>query len=394
MTEARKPLWPKPIPIIGGTGEFESGKTLFGLTIDPGPRTLVYDIEKSSESYVELGFERIDVLKVMQEKYPNGYKPVDLFLWWREHVKQIQAGKYTVIMVDPVTDLERGMTDWVSANPHVFGHTPSQYAKMSGIMWGDLKDYMKSILGDIATRCETFYYTAHVGREFEGNEATKRLKVKGKATLSELASLFLWFERKPNSDGVKPDAPSAFVRKTRLLYSKMVDGEMEMHKILPDRLPVATPKTVRGYFVNPAGGRAAEDGEQSKEEGLTEDEKMLIQMRTAEAQRDVVLARSNAAVTSGVPTTPAAQAPATSTPPVEVSLYKTLSDSIASAADLDQLKTVAGKMNAEVKSLNKTQISTLAKQLGDRKAELSKSVPAASAPAPDAAAVAVQANAD
>ena len=42
-------LWcGQDIEVICGTGEFGSGKTLWGLTIDPGSRTLVYDNEGSS----------------------------------------------------------------------------------------------------------------------------------------------------------------------------------------------------------------------------------------------------------------------------------------------------------------------------------------------------------
>lgn len=381
-------LWPKPIPIIGGTGEYESGKTLFGLTIDPGPRTIVYDLEKSSCSYVELGFERIDVLDKMQEKFPKGYKPVDLFLWWLAEIRSIPAGKYTVIDVDPITDLERGLTDWVAANPNVFGHTAGQYAKMSGIMWGDVKDYWKSILGDIATRCQTFYYTAHLGREFEGNEATKKMKVKGKSTLSELASLFLWFERKPGPNGTKPDAPSAYVRKSRLLYSKMTGGKFEMHKVLPDRLPVATPDEIRGYFSKPAGGRAPVDGEEAKDEALTADEKLIIEMRTAEAKAQVVLAGGTAAITAGTPTLGAAAEPA---PPVETAaeIYQRLVTAISDAAGLDSLKSAWAAVKSEESKLNKTQVESLKKQTNDRKEALSKSQPAV-APAADGPAGEVQ----
>ena len=70
----RKPLWPKSIEVIGGTGEYESGKTTFGLTICPGPETLYYDFEKSGASYeAELGFTRVDVPAEMQRRFPKGY---------------------------------------------------------------------------------------------------------------------------------------------------------------------------------------------------------------------------------------------------------------------------------------------------------------------------------
>lgn len=377
----KKPLWPKPIPIIGGTGEFESGKSLFGLTIDPGPRTLVYDVEKSTAAYTDLGFERIDVLDEMQKKFPGGYKPVDLFIWWREHVRSIPAGKYTVIVVDPVTDIERGLTDYVNANPQQFGHTAGQYAKMSGIMWGDVKDFEKAILGDIASRCETFYYTAHLGREFDGNEATKKKKVKGKQTLSELATLFLWFDRSPNAQGVKPDKPSAYVRKCRLLHNKIdpATGELEMYKVLPPRMPVATPKAIRDYFANPAGGRAAAEDEAAQDESLTEDEKLVIRMRTAEAEAAAALAKGSAAATVAGQAT-AAPAATSETKVATVDAFERLKALIGEADSLDKLRAVAATLKDETPKLNATQQQVIKKHFAERKDELSKSSPATPAP--------------
>ena len=302
-------LFPKPIPIIGATGEFESGKTLMGLTICPGPQTLYYDFEQSGASYDELGHKRINVMEEMQKAYPNGYKPVDVYLWWSKHVKTVQPGQYKVIVLDPVTDLERGLTDWVSANPQYFGHTAAQYQKMSGIMWGDMKDHLKSLLADLSTRCETLFYTAHVGKEFEGNTATGKLKVKGKATLHELASLFVWLMRKPDARGAKPNKPSARILKSRLLVSRIdSEGELIIEQVLPPIMPVCTPKALRDAFATPAGGREIDDLERHVEDILSEEDRLRLETQRHEAERDAALAKLALAGggpgTAGKPTAP------------------------------------------------------------------------------------------
>lgn len=299
VSAAVPPLWPQKIPIIGGTGEKWSGKTMFGLSICPGNMTtLVYDFEQSSTSYedefrrIGMPFKRVDVQKEMHDKFPNGYKPVDLFTWWLADVRTIKPGTYRVIMVDPATDLERGLVDWVAANPKAFGHTEAQYAKMSGVMWGDAKDFEKMLLADITARCECFYFTAHTGAEFKGNTATGNRKAKGKETLYELASLFLWFDRSPDASGARPNAPCAAVQKSRLIVTDFKDGELVSYPVLPPRLPVATPKAIRNYFANPAGKIGIRDEEKAPEKQLSADERLRLELAKAEAERDAAQARA------------------------------------------------------------------------------------------------------
>lgn len=304
------PLWPQPIPIVGGTGPRWSGKSKFGLNICPGVRTtLVYDFEQSTTSYegeyarIGVPFDRIDMQKEMHNfkdekgtfSYRNGYKPIDLFSHWLKHVRALPADKYRVIMVDPVTDLERGLTDWVAANPRFFGHTDGQYAKMSGIMWGDVKDYQKMVLADLTARCETFYFTAHLGMEFKNKEPTGKEKAKGKETLYELASMYLWFDRSPDSRGVRPNVPAANVEKGRMERAELIDGEVVSYSILPARLPIATPKAIRDYFKNPAGKREASDGERLIEQKMSADERLRLETAKAQAEAETAQARAAAA---------------------------------------------------------------------------------------------------
>ena len=294
MSEERKPLWPKPIEIIGVTGEHESGKTSFCLSICPGQETLVYDFEKSCGTYeADLGFVRVDVPSEMRKIHGSKpYRSLDVFLWWEKHIRSIPPGQYRVIHADPVTDLDSGLTEFVNSNPRLFGATPAQYAKMSGIMWGHMKEYMKAILIDVAARVETFTFASHMSNVWKGDRPSKERKAKGKSTLFELASLYLKMER--NKD--KNVTPSAVVLKSRL--SKMTvleddeDGEIINIPLLPPRLPVATPAAIRRYMKNPPDYSNLKPEEKIGEQTLTEDEKLLLRAEIADAERDVTLAQN------------------------------------------------------------------------------------------------------
>jgi hypothetical protein len=283
----RSPLWPKPVPVIGLTGDYASGKTLFGLTIDPGPRTLVYDNEKSSASYSDLGHERIDVPQSMMEAYDgNPYTPLDTFVWWRNHVRTLTPGLYSVIVLDPATEIEDGLADFVQANPEAFGKTRQQYLKSSALMWGDVKSYWKRILTDLASRCETFVFTVHLKAVWADNKPTAKKTPKGKSTLEELASLFLWMDRKADREGNRPAKPSAVVRKDRLVHTRVVNGEVVITPAMPPRLPEATPAAIRRYMLNPPDYNKLNAAELAPEAVLSDDDRLELRVRVAEAEAE------------------------------------------------------------------------------------------------------------
>lgn len=284
---ATAPLWPQPIPVIGLTGDYASGKTLFGLTICPGGSTRVYDTEKSSESYQTLGFDRVDVPQEMLARFKGRHKPVDTFQWWRDHVRSIEPGRFRVVMLDTVSEIESGIYDYVFAHPEEFGRTRAQYMKSSALVWGDVKELWKSILSDLASRCETFVFAAHLRQVWAGNAPTHKKAPKGKSTLEELASLYLWLERKADSKGNVPAVPSAIVRKSRLAHTRVApDGGVEIVPALPPRLPVATPAAIREYQQTPPDYARLADGERAPEEVLSDDDRAELRARTAEAEAD------------------------------------------------------------------------------------------------------------
>lgn len=281
-----KPLWEQPIPIIGLTGKYASGKTLFGLQLDPA-RTRVYDTEKSCETYSGLGFDRVDVPREMMQKYPNGYKPIDTYMWWAQHIKAIKPGQYRVIVLDTALEIEAGIADWVTNNPGHFGKTKAQYLKMSGLMWGDMMSLWKALLSDLASRCETFVFTVHMGDEYVGGSRTGKKKPKGKTTLMELSSLFLQMEREPDKDGNKPQVPSAINLKSRLAHTRIdpVEG-VKIISALPPRLPVATPAAINEYLRNPPDWDNLKPEERAPEHIASEEEMERLRTQRAEAEAE------------------------------------------------------------------------------------------------------------
>ena len=287
-------LWPNgvAIEVIGLTGDFASGKTIFGLSIAPGPSTLVYDCEKSSGTYKSLGFDRVDVSDEMVKRHPNGYKPVDLFLWWLDHIKSIKPGQYRVIMLDPVSEIESGIVEYVRQNPEKFGFTAKQFTLAAGLMWGAVKDFWKSILADLAARCETFVFTSHLRNVWKGNAPTGKKAPKGKETLMELASLYLHMDRRADAKGNVPDVPGANVLKSRLADHRWIDGELVWVDLLPPRLPHATPKAIREYILNPPDYAKLKAGERLIEEKETEADIAAMRLAAAEAERDAEALRN------------------------------------------------------------------------------------------------------
>jgi hypothetical protein len=281
-------IWPQPIEIVGLTGEYASGKTLFALTIAPGSRTKIYDTEKSSGSYESLKFDRVSVPDEMARLKPSGYKPIDTFTWWWADVKATPPGKYDVIAIDTISEIEEGLVEWVGKNPTYFGHTSGQYLKMSGVMWGDVKNLWKAILSDLASRCQTFAFCSHMANIWQGDRPTGKRKPKGKETLMELASLYLLMERKPDAQGKVPAKPAATVLKSRLVHTQfdIEAGDVKLVPCLPPRIPVCTPAEIRKYMNAPPDYSALKPEEMVQEDKMSAEEREVMALQKAEAERD------------------------------------------------------------------------------------------------------------
>lgn len=274
------------VPIIGVTGEKFSGKSLFLSSIDP-THTCMIDLEDSTESYNIEYAERVSLYDEMLKKHNRTATSMECFEWFSSFIDNIKPGQFTVLAVDPISDIEAGLVDWVKANPTKFGHTAAQYEKASGLLWMDVKQHWKMTLGVLSRKVETFAFSTHMGNVFKGGAPTGKRAPKGKETLFELASLYLELERKPDDKGKVNKKPAGKVLKSRLALSKMVDGELEHFPILPPRLETATPAAIREYIKTPPDYSKLKKGELVEKEVLSEDDKLEIQREIAATQLEI-----------------------------------------------------------------------------------------------------------
>jgi hypothetical protein len=108
----------------------------------------------------------------------------------------------------------------------------------------------------------------------------------------ELASLYLWLDRKPDKDGNTPNVPAATVLKSRLADTLIDEnGLLHVIQLLPPRIPEATIGAIRQYIANPPDYAKLREDERVREEVMSEDDKLLIKLATAEAEKEVEGAR-------------------------------------------------------------------------------------------------------
>lgn len=265
------PLWGgHKIPVLGVCGEIGQGKTTFLLDIACGP-----------VSYVDLPAQ-------MVATHTNGWKPIDVYLKFLAIIRAVPVGRFRVIALDVSEEIESGIADWVWQNPLYFNHTAGQYMKMNAIYQADVSALCKMLFGEIASKCETFAFANHMGLVFKGGEPTGEKKNKGRPVFKQLASLYLKLSREKDAAGNIAAKPSGSVDLAEGGKSRLrtrVNGEWV--PILPPRLPVATPDSIRGYIVKPPDYAALKPEERNPERPLTDDQRMQLRIQAAQTEADV-----------------------------------------------------------------------------------------------------------
>lgn len=296
-------LWPKTpwgsqmqIEVFGATGEFATGKTILGLSIAPGvhpgshefaskPRTLYLDLEKSGATYGGTGCLRIDVPAELAKLHGANYTAKQVAEWFNLLPSKLKPGQFDVIVVDPVNDVESGEVDVVKQNPTAHGYTANQFSQSVGLLMAAMKAHWKKLLMSYSNVCRCFFFTTHLRDEFKGGRPSGKREPRGKETLAELASLYLWLERSADDKGNVPDKPSAIVLKQRLADTRMnAAGELEIVNLMPPRIPVATVQEIRRYIANPPDYGKLAAAERVIEKPATEEDLIRLRLATAEAQ--------------------------------------------------------------------------------------------------------------
>ena len=296
---------PMEIEVFGATGEFNTGKTLLGLSIAPGvhppghkfegkPRTLYLDLEKSGKTYGGTGCFRVDVPARLAEVHGANYTAKQVAEWFNALPSKLQPGQFDCIVVDPVNDIESGEVDIVRSNPAAHGYTANQFANSVGLLMAAMKAHWKKLLMSYSNICQCFFFTTHLRDEFKGGRPSGKREPRGKETLSELASLYLWLERIPDDKGAVSDKPSAIVLKQRLADTRMnAAGELEIVNLMPPRIPIATVQEIRRYIANPPDYQKLAAGERVIEKQVTEVEMQQLRLATAEAQAVAAVNQAN-----------------------------------------------------------------------------------------------------
>lgn len=287
-----KNLWGSyKIPVVVLAGEAGSGKTMWGLTVDPDvlnfdvpPSVLAVDTEGSSEPYEDiLNFKRIDLVRQCVEAYGGNYNPMQMYIAFRDIVKNLNPGKYSAAMVDTASEIEAGHADYVRSHPGEFGYTQAQFTRMNAVMWGAVKADYKKLMMALASKVETLVICVHMSDEFKSGKPTHKRKPKGKSTLLEIASLYMILDRTaPVGKKDPPMVPSGITNpptgKTRIIG--VVDGKIQ--QMLPPYLKDASPNGVRDYLINPVdfSNLAISDRARPTQE-MTDDDRLEIRSSIA-----------------------------------------------------------------------------------------------------------------
>jgi hypothetical protein len=302
-------LWPLPSPeIVIVTGAYGSGKSTFTLGTGAAmERTLVVDFEKSQKGFAQqLPISYIDMQSLLNEKYPDGYKMLDLYEETVAVLDAVEPGRFDVIVLDNASLLEDGLLAFVESHPQEFGHSAGQYNNMTALKWGDVKSKYAQLLTRWASKTHMVFIVVHLRDKWAGNTVVKDAygkpvqEPKGKETLDMLSSLFVWLETGPGG------IPAARVLKCRMdrkvfvtdpknppegipaRYVKELNGEPGLVSVpvLPLRLPKCTWPAIREYMRQPADLTHPKAGELPSEQQLTEDDRLRLRAIISQAEAE------------------------------------------------------------------------------------------------------------
>ena len=330
-------LWAgQRIPVVLISGAVNSGKTLFGLLIDPNcrrpksevePTTILWDQEGSADSYeAGLNFTHKDTRagvamgahRQIIEPSPDDprwlailKKQADspaaaMFRAWYLCMLGVEPGRYELGICDTFTPLQDGMVDWLRRHPESFGRTINEYTRASSMfLWPDVKAMLSHILAiDCRLRFQTFVMNVHLKNEWTAGAKTGKLIAEGLDVLEKLATLHLELDRKPREKGKDaPRVPSAIVKKERLVRFS-ADGNDS--PILPPRIPECTPDAIRKYIASPPDFAKLKVEERLPDSSMTGEEQLRMQAmisennRVAEESRLSVMELARAAMQRGL----------------------------------------------------------------------------------------------
>lgn len=213
--------------------------------------------------------------------------------------KNLEPGKYDVYIHDTLERLEAGMAAWVEENKRTAGVTTTAYGKL----WSEgIYPLYDSLLTAIFGRgVQTIILCSHLKTPWEsGRPIPGKVIPSGKKILYTLSSMFIWLVKESaNKDG----APAGLILKEREPGVDIAeDGEWNISRMLPERVPHCTWKDIRHYMevgcdlANPAPGETMSKDERDMISELVSDEQMRLMI--LDAEKELIEAKQQAMLVS------------------------------------------------------------------------------------------------
>lgn len=290
------------IPVIWTIGQFQTGKSTFVDMLDPvrpgeKTRTLITDMEGSHAfNQQQIPIEVADIRQMTIAKYGFGYSFKNLFEVWRDYVTSIQPGQYTVLGVDPASDLYTGCFQWVKDNAKYFSKYEGSYNGKDGtkFAWGDAKLLWKQIITQLTGIFQTVVLVSHTKDVYSGETKTGDLAARGQ-DFTEVATLVLWLAREVKDGQARFWAKVEKSRLTHFVWSEE-DTEPRLAQMLPIRLEPKPNQSYKSLIMEYIHAPKPDYGELNTISGydpsvilMSEEEKAARELELMNARREVLI---------------------------------------------------------------------------------------------------------
>lgn len=223
-------------------GKRKVGKTIASLN-SPWQPVHIIDVEFSAEDYENNMAQMIEMGIIKKEFTRASCLDMDSFFAEYKRITDVEnAPKYGTIVLDTVGQITQWVTDYEFAQA-----TKKTAEKMSQIVWGRVRNRIRSMLLMLVLNCNLLILTAHE-KEYQGVKSPRC-----NPAILELASLSM--------------------RLTRTANQKIPDGIVDIARlpVFPPRIPQFTIASLLQYVKKPADW-----------DNLNEDEKVQDELLIAE----------------------------------------------------------------------------------------------------------------
>lgn len=264
-------LPPQMRHVVLVTGHRGSGKTTFMLQLENPANTIMLDYEGKGEGLAKpLGIDNYFApCDDCADVHGFGYRAYHIFRRTKQILEDLPRDRFTTLILDNAALLQEGCYEEVKLDPTKFGIDPERAEKGSwGGAWPGVKFLLKSLFQVAHNKgIQVIAVSFQPGKAWgEKAPLVNKFKISDVAIWHEMSILSLVLG--PGTEKGFP-APSALVFKEQL-GQLTFDKETKQHivrRVLPLKLPIATPAEVYRYLKEPANLKSPqpferpEDGE-------------------------------------------------------------------------------------------------------------------------------------